>query len=804
MKKKLLFAAPYLMILFVLVSCGGNSISKKLINEEENSKCNHKVDDVIYSNIHNHLNYENHMEYNEKVLLVKSYYEIDNIDIEGIEYESIIRLHKDSKWYKVILKDTTNILTAYNLAKESNIFDAVDLDYIMCCDGKLETIDTLYNSISDNQITYSVSNNNKKHSNIEITGGDPDVVVAVIDTGVDYRHKDLSNNIWKNINEIPNNGIDDDNNGYIDDYMGWDFVNYDNDPMDDNGHGTHVAGIIGAENNTFGSVGIAYNCSVMCLKAGKSTGSFSNDAIAEAIKYAYMNGASVINMSFGGSYISDAVIDILKEASNYCILVAAAGNNKLCNQPNCPFCVNSMPYYPACLPYVVGVMSCKANGSAISVFSNYDHTPNMHNDYEYDCYACGENVLSTWPYDLIGKCSGTSMASPVVAGIAALARSYYQNREIYSNDFIKSLLCNTGCCNTYQKVGGTLIIDEYHPFCTVYDTLCHTLKTVKENIIESTCDNVGQYDLVTYCTECDKELFRETKIIEKKGHNCIEWNVTIVPTLNNSGLLTKVCQNCNEHIETYLLPKLNKDDYIYNEEMCGSCISKGKDNYRIVVDGFTFEFKIVTDYIHKPSDAIKENIIEPTCETDGYYELVTYCSECGKELLREPKIIEKLGHDFSEFTYSLQGDEGIITRICQNNNEHIEIEIVNAKFTFKNEYDIKELTQAEVVNEVQNEKTEINLGMNANINIIFNSIVFVDKKDVILNELDLDELEDIITKIDNNDAIVIINNSSNMLEKNDSYKEKKKEFDKLDNLFNVKKRGSLNNKSLLIIKRHGK
>lgn len=160
--------------------------------------------------------------------------------------------------------------------------------------------------------------------------------------------------------EIPGNGIDDDGNGYVDDVYGWDFVGDDNDPMDDNGHGTHVAGIAAAENNKTGTVGVAYNCKIMCLKAGNSSGYFNNSDIAEAIQYAYMNGASVINMSFGGSSISIAVEDALMDAYNQCVLVAAAGNDGFCNQPGCSAHYPAVPCYPAALPYVIGVMSCNA------------------------------------------------------------------------------------------------------------------------------------------------------------------------------------------------------------------------------------------------------------------------------------------------------------------------------------------------------------------------------------------------------------------------------------------------------------
>lgn len=154
-------------------------------------------------------------------------------------------------------------------------------------------------------------------------------VVAVIDTGVDYTHKDLADNIWVNEGEIPGNGIDDDGNGYVDDVYGVDFVDGDSDPMDEHGHGTHVAGIIAMTPGNGGGVGVAYGAKIMCVRAGQANGSFASTDIAKAIKYAADNGADVINMSFGGTGRSYLVESALQDAFPSCVLVAAAGNDGL-------------------------------------------------------------------------------------------------------------------------------------------------------------------------------------------------------------------------------------------------------------------------------------------------------------------------------------------------------------------------------------------------------------------------------------------------------------------------------------------
>ena len=392
-------------------------------------------------------------DFNEGVILVKS--EDFREEMLGeLAYTDVRPLYRDSLWYKVSLADDADTTQSVKLLRELDVFDRVDYDYIMKTQGEIQNIDIEGSLIPINYRqfvsyktmgVYDAWKYQKKNG--YTVGGSSDVIVAVIDTGVDYNHIDIRNNIWINTGEIPGNGIDDDGNGYIDDYYGWNFVGDNNDPMDDNGHGTHVAGIIAAENNDYGMTGVAFNCKVMCLKAGQHSGAFNNSDIAEAIQYAAANGASVINMSFGGYEISLAVEDALENAYNTCVLVAAAGNDGLCNNEACSV---HYPYvktfYPASLPYVVGVMSVNDSGTGMSIFSNYDHYP--YDNIEYEVYACGEQIYSLFPNNKYVQMSGTSMASPAVAGIAALLRSKFMDREVYSTKFIFSQLVN------YTAAGG--------------------------------------------------------------------------------------------------------------------------------------------------------------------------------------------------------------------------------------------------------------------------------------------------------------------------------------------------------------
>ncbi|MGD8500909.1 MAG: S8 family peptidase, partial [Phycisphaerales bacterium] len=187
--------------------------------------------------------------------------------------------------------------------------------------------------------------------------GDPDIIVAVTDTGIDYTHPDLAANMWVNTAETPLNGLDDDGNGYVDDIYGYDFAgasavnsnDSDSDPIDSHFHGTHVAGIIGAvADNNEGVVGVCWNVKLMALKILPddylepivAPEVFASDAV-EAIRYAVDNGARVINASWGGDFYSQALYDAIEDAGNAGVLFAAAAGNDWGNNND----VN--PVYPA-------------------------------------------------------------------------------------------------------------------------------------------------------------------------------------------------------------------------------------------------------------------------------------------------------------------------------------------------------------------------------------------------------------------------------------------------------------------------
>ena len=249
----------------------------------------------------------------------------------------------------------------------------------------------------------------------DITTGSRNVVVAVIDSGIDLTHPDLMANLWTNPGEIAGNGIDDDANGFVDDIHGWNFVTNDPNVQDGYGHGTHVAGVIGATgNNGVGVTGINWNVSIMTLRFQDNQGvGYTGDAI-KAIQYATMMrrdygvNVVVINASWGGGTGYSSTLEAtLRDAGTAGItFVAAAGNGAADS--------DVVPRYPSGydLPNVIAVGACDATGS-LAGFSNYGVT-------SVDLAAPGTSIYSTLPGGQYGWLSGTSQAAPQVTGAVAL------------------------------------------------------------------------------------------------------------------------------------------------------------------------------------------------------------------------------------------------------------------------------------------------------------------------------------------------------------------------------------------------
>lgn len=288
--------------------------------------------------------------------------------------------------------------------------------------------------------------------------GRPSIIVAVVDSGIKKDHPELKNQLWQNTDEISFNGIDDDNNGYIDDIYGWDFSHAptfqgvgdstipDNDPEDETGHGTHVSGIIAAEtNNGIGIAGIAWRCKIMALRAGfrlAGGGAFlQNDDVAAAIVYAADNGAHVINLSLGDTVNAFVIQDAVEYAYNKgCILIAAAGNSA---EPG--------SYFPAALEKVISVAS----------LDNNLHLGSSNFGASIDIAAPGEDIIST---DIVSNGngfavrSGTSMATAHVSGVAALVLA---SNPTCNNLQVKQWLIGTAKQLSVTDLVGAGLVDAF-------------------------------------------------------------------------------------------------------------------------------------------------------------------------------------------------------------------------------------------------------------------------------------------------------------------------------------------------------
>ncbi len=264
------------------------------------------------------------------------------------------------------------------------------------------------------------------HAAWNVSTGSRDVIVAVVDSGVDLDHPDLKNNIWINEQELNGSaGVDDDGNGYVDDVRGWDFYNNRPNGEDDAGHGTHCAGIIGAEINGDGTTGIAPRVRLMPLKFLGSKGSGDTADAVKAIEYAVANGAHIISNSWGGGGRSELLNKAIQRAIAKGIIVTAAAGNEGLN-------LDSNTHYPSDYEGVLAVGSSDRN-DAKSSFSNYSPS-------KVFVMAAGSSIYSSYVGNTWKTLSGTSMATPQVSGALALALAVNPN---LSASQLKSLLCST-------------------------------------------------------------------------------------------------------------------------------------------------------------------------------------------------------------------------------------------------------------------------------------------------------------------------------------------------------------------------
>ena len=297
---------------------------------------------------------------------------------------------------------------------------------------------------------------NKAYTNMT-TQADSTTIVAVVDTGVDYNHEDLKNVMWHNEKEIPNNNIDDDNNGYVDDFYGISTLIRDSqgratgNPMDTHYHGSHVAGTIAAEqNNGKGIAGIASKVKIMAIHTVPNNGDETDVNVVESYIYAAKMGAKLINCSFGkavnegGQIVSEAIDFIGK---NYGVLVVAAAGNETTN-------IDVTPKYPAAYSNDnLLVIAATTSMGSLAGYSNFGLT-------RVDVSAPGSNIYSVSPRNKYQSLSGTSMATPTTVGVLAEILSHYPNlTNLQLKDHIMKTVTKVSAFSTKMVSGGRIDLD---------------------------------------------------------------------------------------------------------------------------------------------------------------------------------------------------------------------------------------------------------------------------------------------------------------------------------------------------------
>ncbi|MGB1651761.1 MAG: S8 family peptidase, partial [Acidimicrobiales bacterium] len=324
----------------------------------------------------------------------------------------IVDFYPTVNWY--LIETPRGNTSTQKIFGRSYIVESVAIDSVIRVNS-VNTNDPLINDV------WGLDSNHGIDASVAwpISQNASEVIVAVIDSGIDPNHPDLLDAIWINPGEIADNGIDDDNNGFIDDTYGWDFTGeYDNTPQDEHGHGTHVAGTIAAtRNNAEGIAGVANNVKIMTLRFLDKQGNGITSWAINALEYAVANGAAISNNSWGGGPYETPLYNAIAQAGNTGHLFVAAAGNSGNNS-------DSYPMYPAAynLPNILSVAAINSTGG-LAGFSNYGINT-------VDIAAPGVNILSTMsgesencpnpPIPCYVSWQGTSMAAPHAAGVAAL------------------------------------------------------------------------------------------------------------------------------------------------------------------------------------------------------------------------------------------------------------------------------------------------------------------------------------------------------------------------------------------------
>ena len=430
----------------------------------------------------------------------------------------------------------------------------------------------------------------------DIETGDKNVVIAILDTGVEVNHSDLESNIWTNNDEIPDNGIDDDQNGFIDDVHGWDFAYGRNNVWDNNGHGTHCAGIAGAiGNNDNGIAGICWNCTIMPVRVLPGFG-MPFHLLVEGVNYAIDNGADILSMSIGVYGYSKTLDDLFEYADQQgVVVVAAAGNDD-----------KDEPHYPSSYKKIISVAATDQNDNRAD-FSNYGT--------DVDISAPGVKIYSTKRYQGYCTKSGTSMSAPHVAGAAGLLISKYPD---ITPEIVKTMLYNSvDEIDTDESIGhGRLNIYnalQKKPVASILDKISEKKSTT--GLLKINGSSYGQdfhYYKIMYKNKNSNNLWQEITESYQEVEKSIlaTWDTTqvadgnyiikLITFTDTDEYMDQIEIFVNNEINTLYVGGNNPDNYDTIQE----AINNAEENDIIYVSNGIYEeyFKI-----DKPIKLIGEN-----------------------------------------------------------------------------------------------------------------------------------------------------------------------------------------------------
>lgn len=396
------------------------------------------------------------------------------------------------------------------------------------------------------------------------------VVVAVVDTGVSLAHEGLKNNIWKNeIEAQGEEGVDDDQNGYVDDIFGVNMVNTFTNMTDSDGHGTMMSGIIGLASTDAEAVGVAYGAKIMPVKVSKD-GDFGTDMAVEGICYAVENGADIINMSFGTYYDSYLLQTAIRAASEKCMLVAAAGNESTPTENDKYMDMEAGDVYPASYSNVVGVMAMDSQDKLAS-YSNWDASPGEGGEYEI--VAPGTAIYSSTLNNGYDTTTGTSPATAMVSGALAIWRSLYPDEEEYPAAVLQQLFLSTQkhtityCPTserelTYRKLNimdmveyamnEEIVCDKQPP--VIKDKTGELFQAGKAVTFEAeVTDNVSVQSVKVYFRQCGEQKWEQALMEKQQG--AVETNqyaFTFLSDNENPGDMEYYFEACDGALYTLL------------------------------------------------------------------------------------------------------------------------------------------------------------------------------------------------------------------------------------------------------------